>query len=335
MKSYFRAAVNEHMDITDQKTRSTVLSINEQDQDTVLLSLTGKLYEMIVEKVDDIDFGDIPDTKGDITQLPAYTKITSSIDTLTAILEQYKQPTDTIDTIQNALSNLVNHKELFKRGYAANIEIIMVTYSEMALGIVNSISYMIAATIEFIKNPSDEGFKISLDKTGLARTKDSLIYSNLGRFNEACKQNQLENAFEPLIKARVKNFTGIEIGVVAGGIAIAGILLNILPILREMTFFFYSTRTRISQYFDLQADLLEMNSNAIRMNEIDTLDEKNKVAKRQASIAGAFRTLSNKICINNVAAEKDTPKSMKSEDKKMKIDDIVDSLPDSAAQSLF
>jgi hypothetical protein len=230
---------------------------------------------------------------------------------------------------------LVNHKELFQRGYAANIEIIMVTYSEIALSIVNSISYMIAATIDFIKNPNDEGFQISLDKTGLARTKDSLIYSNLVKFNEACNRNQLENAFDPLIKARVKNFTGAEIGVIAGGIAIAGILLNILPILRELTFFFYATRTRISQYFDLQADLLEMNATGIQMNNSNTVDDKKKVIKRQLSIAGFFRTLSNKICIDHVAAEKDTPKAIKAEDKKMKIDDVVETLPDSVNQSLF
>lgn len=335
MKSYFRAAVNEHMDKTDKKTRDVVLSLNEQDQDSVLLSLTGKLYEMIVDKVDDIDFGDIPNTKGDITKLPSYGKLTSSIDTLTAILEQYKQPTDTVDVIQDALSNLVNHKELFKRGYVANIEIIMVTYSEIALSVVNSISYMIAATVDYIKNPNDDGFKISLDRTGLARTKDSLIYANLVKFNDACKQNQLENAFEPLIKARIKNFTGVEIGAVAGGIAIAGILLNILPILRELTFFFYATRTRVSQYFDLQADLLEMNATAIKANEITTVDDKNKVIKRQTSIAAGFRSLSNTICIDHNAAEKVTPKAIKAEDKKMKIDDVVDTIPDSAAQSLF
>jgi len=335
LKEYFRAAITEHMDIQDEKTRNVILSLNEQDQDSVLLSLTGKLYQMIVDKVDDIDFGDIPDTKGDIESLPAYDKIVSSIETLRAILEQYKQPTESIDTIDNALSNLVNHKDLFKRGYMANIELIQVTYCEVALAIVNSISYMIAATIDFIKNPSDEGFQLSFTRTGLARTKDSLVYSNLVKFNEACRHNQLENAFDPLIKARVKNFTGLEIGAIAGGIAVAGILLNILPILRELTFFFYATRTRISQYFDLQADLLEMNATAIKNNDIRTVDDKGKVVKRQMSIASGFRTLSNKICITHVAAEKDTPKAIKAENKKMKIDDVVDTMPDSAAQSLF
>lgn len=335
LKEYFRQAIAEHLDIQDKKTRDVVLSLNEQDQDSVLLSLTGKLYKMIVDKVDDIDFGDIPETKGDIERLPAYDKIVSSIDTLRAILEQYKQPTESIDTIDNALSNLVNHKDLFKRGYVANIELIQVTYCEVSLAVVNSISYMIAATVDFIKNPSDEGFQLSFSKTGIARTKDSLIYANLAKFNDACRHNQLENAFEPLIKARIRNFTGLEVGAVAGGLAVAGILLNILPILRELTFFFYATRTRISQYFDLQADLLEMNATAIKNNEIKTVDNKDKVAKRQIAIADGFRKLANKICITHVAAEKDTPKAIKAEDKKMKIDDVVETMPDSAAQSLF
>lgn len=335
MKTYFQKAVNEHMDIYDKKTRDIVLALNEQDQDTVLLSLTGKLYKMIVDKVDQIDFGDIPDTKGDITLLPGYDKITESIDTIHGILQQYKQPTDSIDVIQNALSNLINHKDLFKRGYIANIEIIMVTYCEIALAIINSISYMIAATVDYIKNPSSEGYQISLDRTGMARSKDSLVYSNLIKFNTACSQNQLENAFEPLIKARVKNFTGAELAIVAGGFAIAGILLNILPILRELTFFFYDLRVRVSDYFNLQADLLEMNVTAIKNNEINTLDDKSKVIKRQEAIATMFRNLANKICIDHVKAEKDTPKAIKEIDKRMKIDDVVDTVPDSASQALF
>lgn len=335
MKSYFSEAVSKHMDIVDDKTRNVCLALNEQDQDSVLLSLTGKLYQMIVDRVEDIDFGEIPDTKGDIKALSQYNQITSCIDTITAILHQYKQPTDSIDVIRDALANIENHVDLFKKGYMANIEIIQVTYCEMVLSVVSSLSYMIAATVEYIKNPSDEGYQIALDKTGIARTKDALVYSSLKKFNDACRHNQLENAFGPLIKARIKNFTGAEIGVIAGGLAVAGILLNILPILRELTFFFYSMRTRISQYFDLQADLLEMNAAAIQANEIQTVDDKKKVIKRQQSIAGFFRQLSNKICIDHTAAEKDAPKMIKEVDKKMKIDDVVETIPDSASQALF
>ena len=115
MKEYFRQSLN-FFDLMDEQTRLTVLNIDEADQNSILLSLTGKLYAMIVDKVDDIDFGDIPDTKGDIEALPNYEKITGCIDTIEAILQQYKQPTNSIDEIQKGLSNLVQKKDLFKRG---------------------------------------------------------------------------------------------------------------------------------------------------------------------------------------------------------------------------
>ena len=58
------------MDLTDKKTIQECTRlveqesnpINEAEQNTVILSLTGKLYKMIVDKADDIDFGQIPKT---------------------------------------------------------------------------------------------------------------------------------------------------------------------------------------------------------------------------------------------------------------------------------
>ena len=331
MKEYFKQSLN-FFDLMDEQTRLTVLNIDEADQNSILLSLTGKLYAMIVDKVDDIDFGDIPDTKGDIEALPNYDKITTCIDTIEAILQQYKQPTDSIDEIQKGLSNLVQKKDLFKRGYMANIEIVQVTYCEAALAVVSSLSYMIAATIDYVKTPNDDSFTIALDKTGLARTKDSMLYCCLKDFNAACASGQLEKAFEPLIKARVRNIVGVDdIGLVAGGFAILAILANILPILRELTFFFYATRTRISQYFDLQADLLEMNAASIEMSNTATIDDKKKVSKRQRSIASFFKNISNKICIDNTTASKSAPKEIDRANRKMKINDVVDTAPDSVA----
>lgn len=332
MKSYFNEALK-FFDVHDMDTNVALFQLDESEQDSVLLSLTGKLYAMIVDKVDDIDFGDIPDTKGDIEQLPNYEKITTCIATIKAVLQQYKQPTDSIDEIQKALSNLVTRKDIFKRGYMANIEIIQVTYCEMAMAVVVSLSYMIAATIEYVKAPNEDGFQIALDKTGIARTKESMIYGTLKKFNVACSNGQIEKAFEPLIKARVKNLVGADdIAIVAGGMAIVAILANILPILRELTFFFYFTRTRISQYFDLQADLLDMNVAQLELADSVTVDDKKKVIKRQQSISSFFRNISNKVCIDSTQAQKSAVKEVDRTDKKMKINDVVDTTaPDTLA----
>ena len=60
MKSHFNEALK-FFDIHDIETNQALFQLNESDQDSVLLSLTGKLYAMIVDRVDDIDFGEIPE----------------------------------------------------------------------------------------------------------------------------------------------------------------------------------------------------------------------------------------------------------------------------------
>ena len=54
----FTKAMNEYFDIQDTKTRKILLAVNEADQNKILTSLTSKLYDNIIDKVDEIDFGD-------------------------------------------------------------------------------------------------------------------------------------------------------------------------------------------------------------------------------------------------------------------------------------
>lgn len=335
MRTYMSEAVSKYLDINDSKTRKVVFAMNEADGDGVLLSLTSKLYQIIVDKIDDIDFGDIPDTKGDITKLPSYEKIANSLDLLHNILIQYRQDTKSVDEVQESLSNIIKLTDIWKKGYIIDIEIIQVTYCEMVLAIINSLSYMISSTVEYIKSPNEDGFAITVDKVGHARTKDSLVYGCLVKFNASCKKHQIEGAFLPLIKSKVKGFSGLGIGIAGGAIAIAAIALNILPILRELAFFFYSLRVRISEYFDVQADLLEANAANLELNNIDTAGDKAKVIKRQKKIADFFKNISNKICLDVTSAEKQGTKMVNDSNKKMKIDDVVDTVPDSASNVLF
>ena len=323
-------------DMNDPKTLSKVCSlmeceqtpIVEEEQNNVILSLTAKLYQMIIGKVDEIDFGEIPDTKGDVTKLTKYKDIKECIAVLHDLIKQYKQDTEPIDQIDKALRNIEDHKQLFMKGYMADIEIVEVTYCEMTLAVVESLSYMIAATIEYVKVPNSDGFQIALDKAGIARTRQSMVYHSLCVFNKAVEKDQLNKAFEPIIKARVRKVVGADdLAVIFGAAAIVGILLNILPILRELTFFFFSLRTRISQYFDLQADLLEMNARDIEMNNSATVDKKEDVIRRQKAIAKFFKDISNKICIDQTYGEKNAPKEMERTNKKMKYDDVVDTTP--------
>ena len=79
------------MDITDYKTNTRLYNLDEAEQNTVLLSLTNKLYQMIVAKIDDVEKGDIPKSRGDITRLPKYNQLKECAKHLLASLNNTKK----------------------------------------------------------------------------------------------------------------------------------------------------------------------------------------------------------------------------------------------------
>ena len=332
---HYLEIVEEYMDMCDNETRKICLAVNEQDQNKLLASLTSKLYDNIVEKVDDIDFGDIPRTKGDFTKLPNYDKIVECTNTLRDILIQYKQKTDATDTIMDAIRHLTYRKDLFEKAYKYNIELPMVVYNTIGLSIISAVSLMISTTIEFIKSPTQDGFEIVFDQVSFVKTKDHLLFDNLKKFNNACKSGDLDKAIDFTIRTNAKGFTGMEYGFVAGGIALIAIILNIVPILRELVFFFFYTRTRVSDYFDIQADLLQMNAHNLRMSTSTDIKDKEKVIKQQLRIADVFRRLADAIRVDCKTAEAKATKEIVSDNKKIKTDEILDSVPDSATSALF
>ena len=331
--------MKEYMDFDDKETRHVCMAVTEADQNQLLASLTSKLYDNIVEKVDDIDFGDIPRTKGDITKLPNYDKIVGCIDTLRSILVQYKQKTDCVDTISTALNNIVSRKELFEKSYRYNIELPIVLYNTICLSIVSAISLLISTTIEFIKSPNKDSYEVAFDYTALSKTKDHLLFVNLENFNKACAKGDVDTCINMVLKNGVKNFTGIEIGIAAGTMALIALILNIVPIMRELVFFFYYSRTRVADYFDIQADLLQMNAHNVELNTNGDHDarSKEKIVRQQMRIVDAFRKFAAFIKIDCKNAEATATKDIVSNDKKIKSAEILPEMPDSAASnnSLF
>lgn len=325
----FTKIVNEFMDITDTDTRKSLINLDEASQNNVLNSLTSKLYDNIVDKSSNIDFGDIPKTKGDFTKLPNFSKLVDTITLLRDILNEYKQDTTSVDIIATACECLVSRKDLFMKAYRYNAEMPILMYNTIGLAVITSTSYMIATCIEFIKTPKEETFNISLDQVALKKTKDHLLYSNLKRFVDACNSGDMDKAMNEVINQKLKGFTGMAVVGVAVGAGILGVatlsyvLINvILPILRETTYFFYHTQTRVSEFFDIQADLLQVNAHNLEYNEMKQPEEKDLIVKKQMKVVDFFRKLSRKFSINGKNAEVETNRDITNDSKKMKISDI-------------
>lgn len=337
MTKEFKQIVSEYMDITDYKTNTRLYNLDEAEQNTVLLSLTNKLYQMIVAKIDDVEKGDIPKSRGDITRLPKYNQLKECAKTLTSIFEQYKEDTAPIKVIENAIDNLEDNSDVFVQSYMAKVDFGIMIYESVTLAVIGSLSYMIACCIEYVKDPKNDGLTIVMDKTGVAKVKEHLLYENLVKFNEACRTNDIENAIRPLIKNRTQNLFGVGGLVLVKGLLIAvPVIIALIPLVKDLVYYFFAARQRVSVYFDIQADLLEMNANELKDNPNITTDaDRKSVIRKQLQVARTFRQIADKLAVEAKTAENKADKEIKKDNKKYRIDDVETNPADASDGPLF
>ena len=330
---------SEMFDLSDDKTRRTILSLDEAGQNSILTNLTSKLYDHIVKKTTSIDYGKIPQTKGDITKLDAYEDLKDVLEILHGILKEYHQDGGPIDVCTTTLTNLETRKDLFERAYRADCELPVMIYENAVLALVSGVSYMIAGCIEFIKAPSDETYTIQLDKIAYAKSKDYLLYHALEKFNKSCANGDLDKAVNDIISRRARKFTGVVAGIIAGTVIGIVVIMNIVPILRELVYVLYYTRTRISDFFEVQADLLQMNAYNVEANSSINPEERKEIADKQIAIADKFRTIANKVQIDAKQSDVKASRDIEANQRKYKVDDLVnqdiDDNGDEGVSSLF
>lgn len=327
----------EYFDKEDNMTRAILLSVNEADQNIVMTSLANKLYNHIVEKVDDIDFGTIPNSRGDISKIDNFDKLLDCINIISDILQQYNQDTAPVEIVNLAIQNMIDRTDIFEKAYKLNVEMPIIIYNTIVLSIVSSVSYMISSCIEFVKLPEDRGFDIAMDKIGAAKAKEALLFTDLKRFNKMCGDGSFDKAMDYVIKQNANNFNGASFAFGASSVVVMiGILLSIIPLIRELIFFFYYARAKASDYFDAQSSLLLINAYNIENNL--TRDEKNKkqIADKQRKVADAFKKISNTLKVNLKTGEKKAVEETNKLDKqKYKYGEVLDSIPDSSNSVLF
>lgn len=345
LKSQYNKIISEHFDIIDTKTRRILLALDEADQNMILSSLSAKLYHMIVDKVDDIDYGDIPKSKGDITKIPHFVELEECLNTIRGLLVQFNEDTQPVDEVLKAIQNLRESRSIWEKAYTFGSQMPILFYETMALSIVSSVSLLISTSIEYIKEPTEGNYRISLDKVGYVKSKNSLLFKNIKKFNKAYANGDIKKTMEPLLKAVDKvresvnivnelSATAIVAGIVTAGVVVSMISL-IIPILHELVAMFFCAKQSISEYFDIQADLLALNAESVRLDYTKTESERNKIYTKQMKLVDRFKKIANKLAVKLKSAEKRGETLVKKENSvKYKMDDISSTVPASAS-SLF
>ena len=203
MNQELKKVLHEFMDLSDNKTIKKFATITEAGQSQFLVALTGRLYDKIQEKVDNVDFSAVSGSRGDITKIPHYDSLTECLDIIRKIVIEYKQPTVQVDVVLTAIENLKTRKAMFMKAFAVNSPMPILTYNSIALAIVQSVTLLIATSIEFIKNPGSESFEMALDVTGYNKTRENLLFNNLQSFNKSCQSKELDRAMDAVMDRTV------------------------------------------------------------------------------------------------------------------------------------
>ena len=337
LRDQYNALVKEHFDITDRETRKILVTINEADQNQVMGNLAAKLYDAIVNKVTDIDFGQIPASRGDITKIPNYLDMVSCLTTIRDMMVESKQSTGSADIIFLAIENMKKYQKIWEKGYVLENEMVIVFYNTIALSIVSSISLLTSATIEFVKNPKSDVIDIELAKVANHKTKDNLLFKNLDKFNKACRKGDIEKIFNDVLRAQrqLKEGTIIKESISAilfTGAIVFGLLSTVIPILHQLTNALYCLRQNVAEYLASEADVITLNAEKVQYNRAKTPEQKKKIIARQHKIADHFKKWANKLMIKANKADVEAQKQIKEDrSNKSKIGDVINDMPDSAS----
>lgn len=337
LRDQYNALVKEHFDITDRETRKVLVTIDEADQNQVMGNLAAKLYDAIVKKVTDIDFGQIPASKGDITKIPNYLDMVSCLTTIRDMMVESKQSTGSADIIFLAIENMKKYQKIWEKGYFLENEMTIVFYNTIALSIVSAISLLTSATIEFIKNPQSDVIDIELAKVANHKTKDNLLFKNLDKFNKACRKGDIEKVFNEVLKAQRQLKEGAIVkesisAILFTGAMVLGLLTTVIPILHQLTNALYCLRQNVAEYLAGEADVIRLNAEKVQYNRAKTPEQKKKIIARQHKIADHFKKWANKLMIKANKADVEAQRQIKEDrSNKSKIGDVIDEMPDSAS----
>lgn len=334
----FDKVLKEHFDTSDRRTMKTLLSLNETEQNQAMVALASKLYQKILDKVDDIDFGTIPASKGDITKIGNYQEMIECLDIIGDIITNFKQNTAQIDTIEQAIENMKASRKTWEKAFAINCELVMTFYNTICLSIVSSVSLLISSSIDFISKPGEvKSFEISFDHVAYSKSKDKLLFQNLEKFNRSYAKGEVDKLMSTIVKtnASLKESTGIPesitesltLGAVVmgiGGTIFIGVLFSlIIPILHELVSFFYCTKQSVSEYFDQQAKIVQFNAEQLKYDYTKSENEVKKIYDKQMKIAEKFRKISDALAIKMTKADKDARKVVQQDkSEKYNVDDL-------------
>lgn len=304
----------------DYKERRELYALLENNAVDVGGRMVTDLYGKTLEK-SNIDFGDIPNSRGDIEKCNGYVLMSSTLSVLKSLAAQGKVNIPQIMVIENAINNIKVNKNSFERAFAMNADMLIIYYNSLVYSCIEATSILITNFVDFTKNPNK--MEMVIKKGNVDASIGQIAFGNLDHFNKMCKTGEFTKLSAQLTTGTAsKEMSQVVsesiMGTVGTGILIASALI---PLLRSVIYHYYYSRMRITDYLEQQSYFLQMNESNIQSSISDARKRK-EIIKKQKQISTRFEDIADKIRINEKVVNKKVSNEIKNENKQWTLDTV-------------
>ena len=277
--------------------------------------MIGNLYQSALKK-GNIDFDNIPLSKGDIQKVDGYQNMLATLDILKGLSKKFGIKIPEIFIVEDAVNNIRLQRNIFERGFGLNIDFIKMYYNTLVYACIESTSLLISSYVEYTRTVNNVEFRLKKGK-GIY---GNICLDNLVKFNESVKNGSFVKFANGLMNKDKDEFLG-AVGVAKGAMTAIAIGTSIVPLVRQLIFYFYDSRMQISEFLQQQKDMLEMNKFSVEASSMEA-QKRNKILNKQKSVIDRLEKVSDKIKVNQQIANKSAENKIKDENKNWNISNV-------------
>lgn len=304
----------ENAESYSEKTR--IFALNEAEQAVINDKMVGNIYQTALKRKD-IDFDNIPHTKGNVQKFHGYENIVGTLNVLKQLSKKFGIKIDELEVVEDALTNLRANRNTFERSFALDVGFLQMYYNTLVYACIESTSLILSSYVEYVKTINNVDFKLKKGK-GI---QGNICIENLKKFNKSVKTGEFSKFAKNLLDGNKQNIIGG--GAIMTVATIAGIAASIVPVARELIYWAYDSRMKISEYLDQQSKFLEMNK--VRLNSSGmSAAQKSGVVAKQGEAINKLEQLSDKIKVNHQLTDKSAGSKLKQDNKQWTINSISD-----------
>lgn len=295
-----------------------LLPVLEDPTSPITVRYIEQLYKAVIDK-GHIDFGDIPESKGDIRNYKGYHDMKNTLDIIRELAESQKSTIvlECATQISKAIGNLESLADQYETGYRNHNEYVMLEYNLFTFCCIEATTTVLCEFVEYVKNPITKSIDITLKDTKYRA--NAFYIDTIKKFNKVNESPEYRKFLTQMNAKSTEQFTGTEL---LGFGVVVGIAVLIIPVCRALIYKFYNLRRKLSDDLMAQAMFLELHKTCVEANTGFTKEKKDSIIAKQEKIRQLLIRLSDKIKVSNVKADRETEKQLKKDNQLMTFDKI-------------